>query len=197
MNKFVTVILLAALVLTGCAAGETKTNQPAVGTEADTETGIETETEAAAEQNTNADTAKAAFACTLDNGVTVTLGSVTADVLDSLGTITEQSEAPSCIYDGTDKLYTLDGAYTITSAIGADGIERITQINFLSDAVALVMPGGTVMIGSAEETVKSAFGTPAEDVFGVQKYELNGAAAEATVILTDGVVTSLSLAWTE
>ena len=181
MNKFVTVILLAALILTGCAAGETKSNQPAVGTEALVEQ--------------NAGETKTGYVCTLDNGVTVTLGDATADVLESLGTITEQTEAPSCLYDGTDKLYTLDGAYTVTSAIGADGIERITQISFLSDAVALVMPGGTVMIGSSEETVKSAFGTPAEDAFGVQKYELGG--AEATVILTDGVVTSLALAWVQ
>lgn len=179
---------MAALILTGCAA------QPAVPGETENITPPETELQTEPAEEPVAET-KTGLVCDLDNGVSVTLGSVTDDVIEGLGKITEQAEAPSCLHDGTDKLYTIDGAYTVTSTAFSDGQERITQISFLSDAVGLLMPDGGVMIGSSEQAVETAFGTPDEEAFGVLTFNLDG--GTATVVLTDGVVTALSLAYAE
>lgn len=189
MNKRIPAALLAALLLTmtscGGDGGEAASADPA----AQSAEAADTAEETAAGVSISED----GYVCTLDSGKTIPLGAKTDDILGGLGAVTDTQEAPSCLYDGTDKVYTIDGAYTVTSTQAADGQERITQISFLSDASAVKTDAGMLMIGSDEADVTAAFGEPAEDSFGIRKYNLTG--GTVTVVITDGLVTGLTFAY--
>ena len=90
-------------------------------------------------------------------------------------------------------MLTFDGAYTVTTTAAADGREYVTELSLLSDAVALTEGDAWVMIGSSEDVLAAAFGEPAEDAFGVKKYELAGGVVTATV--NGGEVTGLTVAY--
>lgn len=187
MKKRIMAALLAALflTLTACGgSGESENGAAADSASAGTD---------AAETAAGVSISEDGYVCTLDSGKTIPLGSKTDDVLGGLGTVTDTQEAPSCLYDGTDKVYTIDGAYTVTSTQAADGAERITQISFLSDAAAVRTDAGMLMIGSDEADVTAAFGEPAEDSFGIRKYNLTG--GTLTAVITDGLVSGLTFAY--
>ena len=102
-------------------------------------------------------------------------------------------EAPSCVHEGFDRVYTYAGLYTVLTSPDASGAEYIAEISLLSDLVALDVSGTYLMIGSAESDIKAAFGDPAEDAFGVQKYNLDG--ANLTVTVDGGVVSGFVMTY--
>lgn len=201
MKKTISMLLLAALTaaLVSCG-GETgspsdtasdtngtDTNLPPV-TETqptdDTAAVTEAVTEAPVQQPTPA---ADGYTCVFDNGITLKLGSPAADALAALGDYSDMMEAPSCVHEGFDRVYTYAGLYTVLTSPDAQGNEYVAEISLLSDLVALDVNGNFLMIGSAEADIKAAFGDPAEDAFGVQKYNLDGAILTVTV---DGGVVS-------
>ena len=121
------------------------------------------------------------YTCVFDNGISLELGSPAADALALLGDYSDMMEAPSCVHEGFDRVYTYSGLYTVTTMPNASGNEYVAEISLLSDLVALDVNGAYLMIGSAESDVKGAFGEPAEDAFGVQKYHIDGATVTVTV----------------
>ena len=149
----------------------------------------EAQTEAPAQNTPAVD----GYTCVFDNGISVKLGSPAADALAVLGDYSDMMEAPSCVHEGFDRVYTYAGLYTVLTSPDASGAEYIAEISLLSDLVALDVSGTYLMIGSAESDIKAAFGNPAEDAFGVQKYNLDG--ANLTVTVDGGVVSGFVMTY--
>ena len=145
------------------------------------------ETEAVTEAPTPAASTVEGYTCVFDSGISIKLGSSAADALAALGDYSDMMEAPSCVHEGFDRVYTYAGLYTVLTSPDAQGKEYVAEISLLSDLVALEAGGNFLMIGSPEADIKAAFGDPAEDAFGVQKYNIDGAILTVTV---DGGVVS-------
>ena len=149
----------------------------------------EVQTEAPAQNTPAVD----GYTCVFDNGISIKLGSPAADALAVLGDYSDMMEAPSCVHEGFDRVYTYAGLYPVLTSPDASGAEYIAEISLLSDLVALDVSGTYLMIGSAESDIKAAFGDPAEDAFGVQKYNLDG--ANLTVTVDGGVVSGFVMTY--
>ena len=113
----------------------------------------------------------------LDNGVTVVIGGDAEALIASLGEPVDYMEAPSCIHEGFDKVYTYDG-YSINTSPDANGKQYVAELALLSDAVALE---NGLMIGGTASDVEAAFGTDCEDQFGVRIYKLDGVTVSITI----------------
>ena len=207
MKQTISLLLIAALAaaMVSCG-GETgspsDTASDTTGSDTQTQTVTETqptgETAAVTEAVTEAPEQQTTpavdgYTCVFDNGVTVKLGSPAADALAALGDYSDMMEASSCVHEGFDRVYTYAGLYTVLTSPDASGAEYIAEISLLSDLVALDVSGTYLMIGSAESDIKAAFGDPAEDAFGVQKYNLDG--ANVTVTIDGGVVSGFVMTY--
>ena len=201
--------LLLALLASASCQSEADTPETTETTSAETvETTAETTDETTAEtaQDTAAatspDTGAAAsdalplnddgsYNCKLDNGVTIVIGSVAetaiATLTDTVGEYVDYMEAPSCVHEGSDKVYTYDG-FMVSSSPAADGSEFITDVTFTSDAVGL---DNGIMIGSSGDDVTAAFGENFEEQFGARKYVSGD--ITLTITLSDNIVTSMSI----
>ena len=199
MKKTISMLLLAALTAALVSCGG-NVSTPSDGSDTDAQTPALTEaltasdtdaviTDAVTEASAPAQTAPAVegYTCVFDNGISVKLGPPAADALALLGDYSDMMEALSCVHEGFDRVYTYAGLYTVLTSPDAQGNEYVAEISLLSDLVALDVNGNFLMIGSAEADIKAAFGDPAEDAFGVQKYNIDGAILTVTV---DGGVVS-------
>ena len=204
MKKTLSLLLLAALTASMLSCGNDSTTSDTTDsisgtpdtavTEAavigdETAAVTEAQTEAPAQNTPAVD----GYTCVFDNGISVKLGSPAADALAVLGDYSDMMEAPSCVHEGFDRVYTYAGLYTVLTSPDASGSEYIAEISLLSDLVALDVSGTYLMIGSAESDIKAAFGDPAEDAFGVQKYNLDG--ANLTVTVDGGVVSGFVMTY--
>ena len=204
MKKTLALLLLAALTASMLSCGNDSTTPDTTDsvsgtpdtavTEAavigdETAAVTEAQTEAPAQNTPAVD----GYTCVFDNGISVKLGSPAADALAVLGDYSDMMEAPSCVHEGFDRVYTYAGLYTVLTSPDASGAEYIAEISLLSDLVALDLSGTYLMIGSAESDIKAAFGDPAEDAFGVQKYNLDG--ANLTVTVDGGVVSGFVMTY--
>ncbi|MBR5219675.1 MAG: hypothetical protein IKV66_01685 [Clostridia bacterium] len=204
MKKTLSLLLLAALTASMLSCGNDSTTSDTTDsvsgtpdtavTEAavigdETAAVTEAQTEAPAQNTPAVD----GYTCVFDNGISVKLGSPAADALAVLGDYSDMMEAPSCVHEGFDRVYTYAGLYTVLTSPDASGAEYIAEISLLSDLVALDVSGTYLMIGSAESDIKAAFGDPAEDAFGVQKYNLDG--ANLTVTVDGGVVSGFVMTY--
>ena len=204
MKKTLALLLLAALTASMLSCGNDSTTPDTTDsvsgtpdtavTEAavigdETAAVTEAQTEAPAQNTPAVD----GYTCVFDNGISIKLGSPAADALAVLGDYSDMMEAPSCVHEGFDRVYTYAGLYTVLTSPDASGAEYIAEISLLSDLVALDVSGTYLMIGSAESDIKAAFGDPAEDAFGVQKYNLDG--ANLTVTVDGGVVSGFVMTY--
>ena len=204
MKKTLALLLLAALTASMLSCGNDSTTSDTTDsisgtpdtavTEAavigdETAAVTEVQTEAPAQNTPAVD----GYTCVFDNGISIKLGSPAADALAVLGDYSDMMEAPSCVHEGFDRVYTYAGLYTVLTSPDASGAEYIAEISLLSDLVALDVSGTYLMIGSAESDIKAAFGDPAEDAFGVQKYNLDG--ANLTVTVDGGVVSGFVMTY--
>ena len=204
MKKTLALLLLAALTASMLSCGNDSTTPDTTDsvsgtpdtavTEAavngdETAAVTEAQTEAPAQNTPAVD----GYTCVFDNGISIKLGSPAADALAVLGDYSDMMEAPSCVHEGFDRVYTYAGLYTVLTSPDASGAEYIAEISLLSDLVALDVSGTYLMIGSAESDIKAAFGDPAEDAFGVQKYNLDG--ANLTVTVDSGVVSGFVMTY--
>ncbi len=206
MKKTLSLILIAALAaaLVSCGVDSGTSSDTASETGgADTQTPIVTDTqptddttpttEAVTDAPVPSTPAVDGYTCVFDNGISLKLGAPAADALAALGDYSDMMEAPSCVHEGFDRVYTYAGLYTVLTSPDAQGNEYVAEISLLSDLVALDVNGAYLMIGSAEADIKAAFGEPAEDAFGVQKYNLDG--ANVTVTVDGGAVTGFVLTY--
>ena len=206
MKKTIALLLLTALTASLLSCGSETTEDAArtdsTGTDTagiaitDTQPVEDTDapvTEAVTETPAQTAPAVDGYTCVFDNGITVKLGAPAADALSALGDYSDMMEAPSCVHEGFDRVYTYAGLYTVLTSPDASGAEYVAEISLLSDLVALDASGTYLMIGSSESDIKAAFGEPAEDAFGVQKYYIDG--ANITVTVDGGAVTGFVMTY--
>ena len=145
---------------------------------------LETETEP--NETEEPQTADKGYICAFDDGTTVELGAAAEAVLAALGAPLSVAEAPSCIHEGTDRIYSFNG-FSITTSPDGKGTDRIYEVALTSDAVLLE---NGISIGSALDAVTAAFGTDYTEQFGVLQYIKEN--AKISVVLDgDSCVSSL------
>lgn len=198
MKKLI-VLALALTLLTSCGSTPASDSSDSAADTGDQSAEVTTsapdtdapEVTTAAADTTAAVKSDATFECKLDIGVTVIVGAKADDIIksltDALGEPLDYMEAPSCVHEGTDRVYTFDG-FTVSTSPDASGTEYVTELSLLSDAVALE---NDIMIGSPSDDVTAALGSDFEEKFGVRKYSLDGISISIT--FTDDAVTAFSV----
>lgn len=86
------------------------------------------------------------------NGISIPMDGESADLVDQLGDY-EYFEAPSCAFQGLDKIYTYHGFTLYTYE--ADGIDHVLSVVLTDDS--LTTPEG-IAIGFGVDEVKTAYG---------------------------------------
>ena len=123
------------------------------------------------------------------NGTDIAMHADAAPVIAALGEPISCTEQQSCAFEGLDKTYYYGGFYIDTYPDG--DTDRINDVWFASDAVATAEG---IYIGSSAAQVEAAYGADAFN--GENAYVLTKGASKFTVILTDGVVSSIQYAAT-
>lgn len=171
MKKILAVCILV-LLLASCSNTEPNDSEKSAGgTNADT---IETEQ------------VSSAFVCELKGGAIITVGADAESIISSLGQYVDYSEAPSCVHEGSDKVYTYTG-YSVMTSPGESG-EFIAQVNIITDEEALA---NGITIGSARSDVIAAYGECSDEQFGIMKYDVGGAVI--TFVTENDAVLSISI----
>ena len=116
-------------------------------------------------------------------GVKVEMKADAEAVLKALGSYKSSYEAPSCAFDGMDKIYSY-GAYDILTYT-ADGKDFISGVVLRDDTVET--PEG-IAIGSKAEDVKKAYGDFEKDATSATYTSEN---CKLLIIFENGVVTSI------
>lgn len=169
MKKLV-VVLMFALVLTGC--GKEKTNDNANINEPTPVESQNNQANQGAENNDKAETNKVTepkgyvFEY---NGVKIGMDMEAAPIIAALGEADSYFEAPSCAFEGLDKTYSY-GSFEIDT-YEQDGKDYISTIFFCDDLIET--PEGVCLFETKEEMMK-AYGEGFKEEFGMLVYEKDG-----------------------
>ena len=117
-------------------------------------------------------------------GVKIALNAPAEAVVAALGEPLEYSESTSCAFDGLDKSYGYESFYLETYPL--NGKDYIYGWWFVDD---LVETEEGICIGSAQTDVEAAYG--AENYNGSNAFQVKKGSGSLTIILEDGVVTSI------
>lgn len=124
------------------------------------------------------------------NNKTFELDTDVQPLLDALGSEYEFSEAPSCVYEGTDKAYEYSGIAIYTYPLnGKDLIDEIVLTGSEFET------GKGIKVGSTKEDIVAAYGDAFIDEGSIITYRLNKEQADSPCIyfvLNDGTVESIS-----
>ncbi len=176
--------LVVCLALGACGRNTNPTSDPANTTDA---SALHTTDSA---QDTRPPVAAEAYLCELDNGLSVRMGAEASAAIAALGDCIDYAEAPSCVHEGFDKVYTYNG-FTVSTSPDANGREYVSEFSIQSDAVAFF---NGVTIGSFADDVTEAFGADFEEQFGVRKYQLQNAVL--TLAFDGDTVTAIAVSYT-
>ena len=179
MKKLFALILALSLVLTMAACGGEPTTQPSG-------------TNAPAVSTPSVDTPTAVTPVQPDpdswtytvRDVDVMMHAPAAPVIEALGEYVSYTEEASCAFTGLDKTYFYGGFYLQTYPIGEE--DYIFSLWLIDDSSAT--PEG-IYIGAPQSEVEAAYGTAGFN--GSNAYIMTGTTSTLTIILTDGVVSSI------
>ena len=174
--KKIFVVFLAALALTGCAAGK----QPVV-TEAPTQSQTQGSQPAGTEQASEPVREEAAGFTIPFRGTDITLGTPMEPVLAALGEPTSYTEQTSCAFQGLDKTYYYGSLYIQTNP--APEGDRIAAVWFADDSITTAEG---VYIGADRATVEKAYGS-----FSGDACALDRDGQRLMILLESGVVSSI------
>ena len=119
-------------------------------------------------------------------GLSVTLGGTAEDELEKCGDALSVSEAPSCVYDGVDKVYTYKG-FSVTTSPDGTGIDKVSSVEIVSSEAVLE---GDITVGSAISDVIAVYGDGCTESFGTYTFESDG--VTLTVVADGDTVTSIA-----
>ncbi len=153
----------------------------------DTDTDEVTAHESNTETEPSAVTAAETYSFTLDNGLSFKLGDTYGNVADTLGEPQDILEAPNCIREGNDTVYTFTD-YSIMTSPDGDGNFFLAEFTLISDAVAFE---NGITIGSTSDDVDNAFGTEYIENFGVRTYSFPG--ANLSVVFDGDAVSAITV----
>ena len=138
---------------------------------------------AATDNNSENDTSADAAAFTY-KGTAIAMKADAAAILEALGEAKHYTETTSCAFDGLDKEYTYTSFVITTYPTGDE--DFINSVTLVDDTVST--PEG-ICIGDAQDKVEEVLGA---DLFnGVNAYIRTEGDTMLTVIITDGVVSSI------
>ena len=117
-------------------------------------------------------------------GVDILMHAPAAPVLEALGEPVSYTEEASCAFSGLDKTYYYGGFYLQTYPL--EDTDYIFSAWLVDDSSTT--PEG-IYIGASQAEVEAAYG--AEGFNGSNAYVMTGTTSTLTIILTDGVVSSI------
>ena len=167
MKKIIALVLALAMTLTLAACGGDTTP----------------ETTAPAAQNTPATPDASSWKYTVQ-GVDIMMHANAAPILEALGESVSYTEEASCAFTGLDKTYYYGGFYLQTYPMGEE--DFVYSLWLVDDSSTT--PEG-IYIGASQAEVEAAYGT--EGFNGSNAYVMTGTTSTLTIILTDGVVSSI------
>lgn len=121
------------------------------------------------------------------NGTEISLHANAAPILDALGEPKSYTEQASCAFEGLDKTYYFGSFYMDTYPVG--DADFVYSIWFADDSVTTAEG---IYIGASQAEVEAAYGADAYN--GTNAYIVTEGDTELTVILEEGVVTSIQYA---
>lgn len=191
--KRIAVFMLICLIivnLAACGSTQGNTNESTSNT---------AETTSAPAADTAASVAPTASGETIDaasgelsftyNGIAISFHAPAAPIVDALGVPMSYTEQASCAFEGLDKTYYYGSFYLDTYPIGEE--DFVYGWWFADDSVA-TQEG--IYIGSSQAEVEAAYGADAFN--GTNSYIVRQGEGSLTVIVEDGVVTSIQYAIT-
>ena len=119
-------------------------------------------------------------------GAEIVMHADAAPILAALGDPKTYTEETSCAFDGKDKTYFFGSFYLQTYPIGEK--DYVYGVWFADDSV---MTDEGVYVGMSKKEVEAAYGTAGFN--GSNAYIMTKGATRLTVILTDGVVSSVQI----
>lgn len=188
MKKTVGILLAVSLVLmAGCGKSSEKvidreilTNPAGSGEQAGKDAS------ATAESSAGGKTEEAKGYVFYYKDVMISVDADMAPLLEKLGEPASYYEAPSCAFDGLDKVYTYNSFEVETYPKKEQDL--VSMIVLKDDAV---MTAEKIFIGSSLEDVKKAYGEASQEG-GALVYEKDG--MKLTIMLENGAVTSIQYA---
>ena len=182
MKKILILLLALTMVFALVACGGNNTNptnptNPTTGNNEQQPTGSNDPTEGG---NTDANQE---YSFTY-KGTVITLHADFAPILAALGEPINYTESASCAFEGLDKTYYYGNLYIDTYPDGDK--DRVYDFWFADDS--LVTAEG-LYIGSSQADVEAIYGTAGYN--GVNAYIMSKGTGTLTIILDDGVVTSI------
>ena len=117
-------------------------------------------------------------------GVDIMMHANAAPILKALGDPVNFTEEASCAFTGLDKTYYYGGFYLQTYPMGEE--DFVYSLWLVDDSSTT--PEG-IYIGASQAEVEAAYGT--EGFNGSNAYVMTGTTSTLTIILTDGVVSSI------
>ena len=167
MKKIFALILALTMVLTMAACGGDTTP----------------ETTAPAAQNTPTTPDASSWKYNVQ-GIDIMMHAPAAPILETLGEPVSYTEEASCAFSGLDKTYYYGGFYLQTYPMGdADYVFSLWLVDDSSTT-----PEG-IYIGATQAEVEAAYGT--EGFNGSNAYVMTGTTSTLTIIMDDGVVSSI------
>lgn len=119
------------------------------------------------------------------DGRNVTLGQPADDALASLGEYFDMLEAPSCIHEGYDRVYTFAG-FSVTTSLDGNGADRVTEVGI--ETAECVLANG-LTTGSSVADMEAAYGTDYTESFGFCTYMIGR--TQISLVTSDGLITSI------
>ena len=119
------------------------------------------------------------------NGIDIPMNAPADDIIAALGDGYQYFEAPSCAYEGMDKVYTYGSV--VVRSYTRDGVDYIAAVELKDDTVST--PEG-IRIGSTDEEVTAAYGTERSE--GVAGYEYTMGDSYLSFVMENGKVTAIT-----
>lgn len=183
--KKIALVLLFALVLTGCGKEKTENagnnNQPTSVENQNNQESLGSENNDKAETNKNNEPKGYVFEY---NGVKIGMDMEAAPIIAALGEADSYFEAPSCAFDGLDKTYSY-GSFEIDT-YEQDGKDYISTVFFCDDLIET--PEGVCLFETKADMIK-AYGEGFKEEFGMLVYEKDG--MKLKFIVTGDEITSI------
>ena len=182
MKKFIGIVMIAALLVTGLAAcgssGGANETTAASGGNAPAQ-----ETTTAAAPTENAGSSSEGYSFTY-NGTKIQMHAEASAITDALGEPKECTEAASCVFEGMDKTYFYGSFYLVTYP--KDDKEYVYQLWFTDDTVETEEG---ICIGDSVDKVKEAYGV--DEPNAANGYEIKTGDMSLTIGIKDDKVDSV------
>ncbi|NLK26758.1 MAG: hypothetical protein GX306_00215 [Clostridiales bacterium] len=183
MKKISILLIVLMLLMTGCG-GKEETPEDTGNADGTNKNATVNEETSSDQQDKSEESQVAGFEFEY-NGVTIPLNVDVAPILEELGESMDYFEAPSCAFQGLDKIYYYSGFELSTYPL--DKKDFISSINLLDDTVT-TKEG--IYLGATLDDVISTYGEEYSEENGFYTYTLGE--TQLTFVVENDVVTAIT-----